>query len=175
MIDGYTVDSQIQADLPEQLLSETVQGRVTSESTAEDWWVRTLAHHQGARQSDLLHGALRFLLEADMVRNAEDASGRFGATELGLLTSRLMIPPTVGDSLRRALANLPFPADAAEAERLLIRTLAMTVPTFAQASATDAVKPAGAQLLSLLPPAPGGERSSHPSALTPGGAPGDFA
>lgn len=175
LIDGYTVDSQIQADLPEQLLSETVQGRVTSESAAEDWWVRTLAHHQGAKHSDPLHGALRFLLEADMVRNAEDSSGRFGATELGLLTSRLMVPPTVGDRLRRALANLPFPADAAEAERLLIRTLATTVPTLAQATATDAVKPTVAQLLSLLPPAPGGQRSSHPSALAPGGAPGDLA
>ncbi|WP_414641610.1 DEAD/DEAH box helicase [Actinocrinis sp.] len=175
LIDGHTVDSQIQANLPEQLLSEAVQGRVTSESAADRWWLQTLAHHQGSRHPDPLRRALRFLLEAEMVQQAEDAAGRFTATELGRLTSRLMVAPATGTDLRKALADLPFPDSAAEAERLLIRTLATTVPRLAQATAADAIKPVVAQLLTLSPPAAGGERSTPPSALTPGGAPGDFA
>jgi helicase len=169
LMSGYRVDSRIQAGLVEQVLSAAVQHRITSQPEAEQWWVQTLAHHQGSRRLTPLHTATSFLRDAEMVRSVEEQPGQFAATDLGRLTSRLMIEPTVGDELRRALAELDFPGSPQEAERLLIRTLATTVPKLAQAIATEAVRPAVAKLLGAPPPAAGGV------SLVLGGAPGDLA
>ncbi|MFD2767400.1 DEAD/DEAH box helicase [Micromonospora eburnea] len=170
LMSGYTVDSQIQTNLPEQLLSEAVQERVTSRAEADRWWLRTLAHHQGRRGTTPLYQAARFLQQAEMV---QDGPGDFVPTELGRLTARLMISPAVGDELRRTLADLPLPTGPEEAERFLVQTLATVVPKLAQATASDAVRPAVARLLASLPPV--SEQRSAPAALALGSAPGDLA
>ncbi|WP_433125181.1 DEAD/DEAH box helicase [Micromonospora sp. CA-240977] len=164
---GYTVDSQIQANLPEQMLSEVVQDRIASHRGADQWWVRTLAHHQGSHGSTPLYDAVRFLRSSEMLADAEPGGGQVVATELGRLTARLMISPEVGDELRRTLAGLPLPAGPDEAERLIIQTLATVVPKLAQAVAGDAVKPAVARLLGAAVPMQPGS--------VPGGSPGDLA
>jgi helicase len=164
---GYTVGSQIQANLPEQVLSEVVQDRIASRLGANQWWIRTLAHHQGSRGITPLHDAVGFLQASEMLADAEPGGGQVVATELGRLTARLMISPAVGDELRRTLAGLPLPAGPDEAERLIIQTLATVVPKLAQATAGDAVKPAVARLL-------GGAAPTQPGSV-PGGSPGDLA
>ncbi|MEV4499764.1 DEAD/DEAH box helicase [Micromonospora arborensis] len=164
---GYTVSSQIQANLPEQVLSEVVQDRIASQLGADQWWIRTLAHHQGSRGSTPLHDAVRFLRSSEMLVDAEPVGGPVVASELGRLTARLMISPEVGDKLRRALADLPLPSGPDEAERLMIQTLATAVPKLAQAVAGDAVKPAVARLLGAAGP-------TQPGSV-PGGSPGDLA
>lgn len=165
---GYTVGSQIQANLPEQVLSEVVQDRIASHLGADEWWVRTLAHHQGSLGITPLHDAFRFLRSSEMLADAEpDGGGQVVATELGRLTARLMISPEVGDELRRTLAGLPLPAGPDDAERLIIQILATVVPKLAQAVAGDAVKPAVAKLLAAA--------GLMQTGSVPGGSPGDLA
>src|SRR5207248_227982 len=42
LVDGYTVYSQIHASLPDHVLAEVLQGRITTIDEAEQWWLRTL-------------------------------------------------------------------------------------------------------------------------------------
>jgi helicase len=175
LTDGYTVTSQIQANLPEQLLSEAVQQRVGSGTEADQWWVRTLAHHQGRRVTSPMEPATRFLKDAGMLTDVPEATGKITATDLGRLTARLMIPPTVGDDLRRALAELPLPAGPDEAEAMLIRTLSTVVPKLARATASDAIKPELARLLTAMPASTLSGIREKDMTPVPGGAPGDLA
>lgn len=178
---GYSVTSQIQANLPEQVLSEAVQQRIAAPEEADRWWVRTLAHQQGSRRLTPVRRAVRFLLDAEMLQGqvAVEHSDRFAPTELGRLTARLMIPPTVGNDLRAALRQAPLPQRPQEAERLLIAAIATCVPKLAQATVGDDLKPTVARLLSSLPALGrlgGTARPGRPAAAaTPGGAPGDLA
>lgn len=178
---GYTVNSQIQANLPEQVLSEAVQQRITTQPDADRWWVRTLAHHQGSRRLGPVREAVKFLRSAELLqeKTAGDRNELLAPTELGLLTARLMIAPAVGDELRRALHDSPFPQNPREADRLLITAVATVVPKLAQATAGDGVKPAVARLLASSPPArdPDGQHHFHDrtASFAPGGAPGELA
>jgi helicase len=108
MVAGHTVSSRIKASLPEQLLSEAVQQLVSSQRQAEQWWVQTLAYHQGHRSLRPLSRGIQFLVSAGMLTASPARSGDVGLspTELGRLTARLMVSPVICDGLRHALARL---------------------------------------------------------------------
>ncbi len=165
LVAGHTVGSRIQSTLPEHVLSEVVQGRVTGAAAAEQWWVRTLAYHQGQHSVRPLRQAIRFLREAELLAPDEPLT----TTELGALTARMMVPPPVGHDLRRALADTPAPGGCDEAEELLIGVLAAAVPKLAQATVGDDGRAAVAQLLAA------GGRVRAGGAPVPDGEPGNGA
>jgi len=149
LVAGHTVNSRIQDSLPEQLLSEAVQGHVSSHRQAEQWWVQTLACHQGRRSLRPLSRAIQFLVSAGMLTSTPDGPGnrRLGSTELGRLTARLMVSPVLCDGLRHTLTRAPIPAGPQEAEELIAETLASLLPKLVQASVADDAKAAVARLL----------------------------
>jgi helicase len=149
LVAGHTVTSRIHDSLPEQLLSEAVQQRMTSQQQAEQWWVQTLAFHQGQRGLQPLIRAIQFLISAGMLTAGPGGprDRRLSATELGRLTARLMVSPVLADSLRHALTAAPVPAGPDEAEELMAETLATLLPKLAQASVGDDAKTAVTRLL----------------------------
>jgi helicase len=149
LVAGHTVKSRIQDSLPEQLLGEAVQRRVSSQQQAEQWWIQTLACHQGRRSLRPLSRAIQFLVSAGMLTAAPERDGdrHLGPTELGRLTARLMVSPVLCDGLRHALAQAPMPTGPEQAEELLAATLAALLPKLAQASAGDHAKAVVARLL----------------------------
>lgn len=135
LVAGNTVRSRIQANLPDHVLGEVVRGDVTTVDQARRWWLGTFAFHQGDRGGHPLRDATRFLDRGGLI--AVQGEVELAPTELGALTARLMIPTTVGDALRTALADGPPPADPDSAEHRLVDILATYVPKLAQASAGE--------------------------------------
>jgi helicase len=89
LIGGYTVDSQMSASLPDHLLAEVVQGRIRNAIQADQWWLRTFAHHQGRHSTEAVHRALDFLVGAEYCHAEGDGDERvITPTELGTLTTR---------------------------------------------------------------------------------------
>ncbi|WP_422647452.1 DEAD/DEAH box helicase [Actinoalloteichus caeruleus] len=149
LVAGNTVSSQIQSSLPDHVLAEAVQQRLSTVEEAEAWWVGTLAHHQGSRSLAPLRQALSFLVDGDFLTATTGSDGveRFTPTELGVLTARLMVSTTVGQQLRTALARAAVPGDADAAERVLVDTLAGVVPRLLNAPVSEDIKPTVARLL----------------------------
>jgi helicase len=149
LVAGYTVISQILATLPDHLLAEAVQGRISTLREAEAWWEQTLAHHQGDRDTKVVTDAVDFLSAGGYVTIQPHPSGDADITpaELGILTARLMVPTFTGVELRADLAELPVPADPDQAENLLLDLLAVTIPELAEAPIADELRPAVARVL----------------------------
>ena len=164
LVAGHTVRSQILGSLPDHVLGEAVQQQRHTFLTARDaeqWWVHTLAYHQGRRSTAALHQAVGFL---DAARDADRRRGgerRLKPTELGRLTARLMVPAADSDHLRQALRGAAVPASADQAEAMLAGILATTVPKLARARVSDDAKTALARLLTAYD---GEERGAEPSA-----------
>jgi helicase len=68
-------------------------------------------------------------------------------TDLGRITTRLMVPVLVGDKLRAAFADQDMPADPDTAEKLLGRLVATLVPELADAPVDEDQRPFVARLL----------------------------
>ncbi|WP_440900093.1 DEAD/DEAH box helicase, partial [Actinosynnema sp.] len=113
LVAGYSVYSRIRESLADHVLAEVLQGRVTTEADARAWWVQTLAHAQGDDDESVVVEAVGFLVEQGYLTRSGDA---LATTELGRLTARMMVPTSTGQRLRSALALLPVPADADDAE-----------------------------------------------------------
>jgi helicase len=150
LVAGHAVRSQILGSLPDHVLGEAVQQQRHTFLTARDaeqWWVHTLAYHQGRRGTAALGKAVGFLESAEML--TVDAAGerRLMPTELGRVTARLMVPSVESDQLRQALRGAAVPASAAQAEAMLAGILATTVQKLARARVSDDAKTALAQLL----------------------------
>jgi helicase len=150
LVAGHAVRSQILGSLPDHVLGEAVQQQRHTFLTARDaeqWWVHTLAYHQGRRSTAALHKAVGFLESAQML--TVDAAGerRLMPTELGRMTARLMVPSADSDQLRQALRGAAVPASAGQAEAMLAGILATTVPKLARARVSDDAKEALARLL----------------------------
>jgi helicase len=177
LVAGHTVKSQIQHSLPEHLLSETVQRRVQSKGQAEMWWVQTLAHHQGQRSVRPLHQAVEFLVDAEMVTVTPTSSDDYALapTELGRLTTRLMVSPPACDDLRRALHRVPVPDSPEEAEQLLVEALVTVLPKLARASVGDDGRLAVARLLADRGHVGGPGRDGTVMESTTGAQQGDLA
>ncbi|MCP2166560.1 helicase [Goodfellowiella coeruleoviolacea] len=151
LVAGHAVSSQIQSSLADHVLAEAVQRRIHSPDQAEQWWVRTLAHHQGNRSLAPLRQAIAFLVAAGYLTVGQDEDGRsrFAPTELGVLTARLMVSTTIGHRLRTALANAALPGAPADAERTLIALVATLVPKLVQAPIGEEHKGAVTRLLAV--------------------------
>jgi helicase len=147
LVAGHTVHSQILGSLPDHVLGEAVQQRITTSRDAERWWVQTLAHHQGRRSAEPLRKAVGFLSSAQMLTMGSEEERPLAATELGRLTARLMVPPVVCDNLRHALNSAAVPVTADEAEATLTGILATMVPKLAQARVGDESKAALGRVL----------------------------
>jgi helicase len=168
LVAGHTVLSRIQGSLPDHVLGEAVQQRISTRQDAERWWVQTLAYHQGSRSTMPIRKAVGFLNSAEMLT----VGGRgLEPTELGRLTARLMVPPMVCDNLRQSLIDAAVPASAEQAEATLAAILATTVPKLAQARVGDDAKAALLRLLTSYDP----ERRAPFSTLSSGPQPGDLA
>jgi helicase len=137
---GYYVHSRIADSLADHILGEMVQGKITTRKEAEEWWVETFAHHQRKAKLTDLAEAIDWLDKWGFVKSeAEDTEVRIAATQLGTLTSRMMINVSDAQSLRISLATRPTaPRSAVEAENVLIQTLATQVYGFSNISSPGA-------------------------------------
>jgi ATP-dependent DNA helicase len=150
LVAGHVVRSQILGSLPDHVLGEAVQRqRITflTARDAEQWWVHTLAYHQGRRSTAALHKAVGFLASAEMLTVDVAGERRLMPTELGRLTARLMVPPVESDHLRQALRAAAVPTSVGQAEAVLAGILATTVQKLARARVGDDAKTALARLL----------------------------
>lgn len=149
LVDGYTVYSQIHASLPDHVLAEVLQGRITSTEEAEGWWLRTLSHHQGDDDSEPVIEAVDFLLEHGFLTENTRADNTTGlaVTDLGRVTARLMVDTRTAARLRTVVGQFPVPSDPDSAEDLLIHILALTVPELANAPVAEPQRPAVAAIL----------------------------
>ncbi|WP_424891611.1 DEAD/DEAH box helicase [Streptomyces sp. XH2] len=144
---GYTVRSRIRDRLPDHLLAEAVQGRLSTLPQAEAWWTQTLAFHQGQESFDSLHDAVDFLAESRFLRRTpgpggDDAPALLVPTELGKLTSRFMVDSDLADTLTSALHGLPVPQDPDTAEDMLATLLSAVLPVLEQAPFTERARAA---------------------------------
>jgi helicase len=171
LVAGHVVRSRIQGSLPDHVLGEAVQQRITARRDAERWWVQTLAYHQGSRAAVPIRKAVGFLSSAEMLANGEHG---LEPTELGRLTARLMVPPVVCDSLRQSLSDAAVPTSADQAEAALATILATTVPKLAQARVGDDAKAALLRLLASYDPDDAKRRVPSPG-LGAGPQRGDLA
>lgn len=125
---GNTVRSRIGSAIEDHLLAEIIQGRVSTTTAAEHWWVSTFAYHQGTQSTRPVTLALERLTTAGMITTID---GVVAPTDLGLLTSRMMIPFRDATLLRDELRKSPVPDSATDAEWTLVKILAEKVETFA--------------------------------------------
>jgi helicase len=168
LVAGHTVRSRILGSLPDHVLGEVVQERIATGQDAERWWVQTLAYHQGSRAVAPLRKAVGFLTSAGMLGSNE---GGLVPTELGRLTSRLMVPAVVCDGLRAALGDVAVPGSAGQAEAALAAVLAAVVPKLARERVGDDARAALMRLLAARDPE---RRASFVGAVS-GPQPGDLA
>ncbi|KUO16838.1 DEAD/DEAH box helicase [Streptomyces dysideae] len=138
---GYTVRSRLGDHLPDHLLAEAVQGRVSAVEEAERWWAGTLAAHQGHAGVEPLREAAAFLTTAGCLR-APAGEDRWETSPLGRLTSRFMVEAALADDLATAVREAPVPEDAFTAERSLTALLSTRLPVLEQAPFTDRARTA---------------------------------
>lgn len=143
LVDGYTVYSQIHDSLPDHVLAEVLQGRISSVEDAEQWWLRTLCHHHGDEDSEPVTDAVEFPLQKGYLTDTTrpDQSAGIVGTELGKLTTRLMVGTEVGAQFRADLATFPVPEDPDTAVDWLIYAVATLVPELAGAPVVEPLRP----------------------------------
>lgn len=124
--EGYAARSRIAAQLGDAILAELLRGAVTDRSSARAWFAQTLAFAQQQQQRSAVD--IDRVIDALVLRGfATEVDGRLAPTEVGTLTSRLMIDVASAGELMRMLAELPVPASADEAEELVVQTVATAV------------------------------------------------
>lgn len=149
LVAGYTVISRIADSLADHILADAAQDRIHTLADAENWWIRTLAYHQGTADLAPVRAAVTFLIQGGYlapVTHPDDLS-TLTVTELGMLTTRFMVPIVVGAALRAFLTDQSVPANPEHAERLLGGAIATLVPQFAEAPVNDELRPLLARLL----------------------------
>ena len=149
LVAGYTILSRIRGCLADHLLAEAAQGSIHTTADAEQWWMRTLAYHQGTHGQVAVHTALKLLVDGGYLAAEPQPDGTtlLAVTDLGRITTRLMVPVLVGDGLRAAFAEQAVPTDPDDAETVLCRLLAITVPELADAPVDEDQRPFVARLL----------------------------
>lgn len=148
LVAGYSVYSRIHDSLPDHVLAEVLQGRITSMADAEAWWVETLAYAQGDDAMEPVHHAVDFLLqEGHLTGKPHGDTVALSITELGRLTARMMVSTEAGHRLRKALSVLPTPTDPDTAEDCLILVLCVAVAALSTIPVPDKVIPAVATVV----------------------------
>lgn len=120
---GYTAQSQVIDHLGDALLAEILLGSIVDRQGAASWFKETFAFAQSGEESDV-EDSLDFLILRGFIAESEDG---LTVTEIGALTSRLMIEVESAGGLLSALAEAPVPASADEAEELVLQVLATEV------------------------------------------------
>lgn len=123
LAEGYAAKSQVVTHLGDALLAELLIGSVTDRDSAQAWFKETFAYAQAGEAADI-DDSLDHLVLRGFIREDEDG---LAVTEIGSLTSRLMIDVESAGNLLMALAEAPIPATAAEAEELLLQVLTTSV------------------------------------------------
>lgn len=123
---GYTARSRVLDQLADTLLAEILIGSVPDRVAATTWFEQTFAFAQGGTPGRI-DEALDELVLHGFVTETEDG---LAATEIGALTSRLMIDVESAHALRLALAKAPAPSNAGEAEELVLQMLATSATIF---------------------------------------------
>ncbi|MBO0981612.1 DEAD/DEAH box helicase [Microbacterium sp. SD291] len=118
--DGYAANSRITTQLGDAILAELLLGSVVDRSSARSWFEQTLAFAQNRAAADI-DEVIDNLLQRGF---ATEIDGQLTPTEIGMLTSRLMIDVESAGELLRTLAALPLPASADEAEELVVQAVA---------------------------------------------------
>ena len=146
---GYTVTSRIRERLPDHLLAEAVQGRVTDLDQAELWWTKTFAHYQGHHHLEPLHDAIDFLTDAAYLIRTPHPGGNdlLAITETGKVTSRFMVEADLAATLTDTLKTTPVPDNPDDAENTLLTLLSTRLPVLEQAPFTERAKTALYQVL----------------------------
>lgn len=117
--DGYAANSRIVTQLGDAILAELLLGSVTDRASARSWFEQTLAFAQNRTSVDL-DDVIDTLLARGF---ATEVDAQLAPTEIGMLTSRLMIDVESAWEMLRALASLPLPSSADEAEELVLQTV----------------------------------------------------
>ncbi|MFI9814521.1 DEAD/DEAH box helicase [Saccharothrix variisporea] len=144
LVAGYSVYSRIHESLPDHVLAEVLQGRITSLADAEAWWVETLAYAQGDDALQPVQDAVAFLVAEG---HLTERDGALAITELGRVTARMMVSTYTGHRLRYALGLLPVPPDPEAAEDALVLVLSVAVRDLAALPVPDQVRPAVATVV----------------------------
>lgn len=161
LVEGYTVRSHIADSLADHLLAEAAQDRIATFADAENWWLRTFAHHQGADGVSPVSDAVDLLVSGAYLTvstsgprptESDDPSPRscdvlLTVTDLGLLTTRFMVPVEIGIELREHVDGVDVPDAPEEAEWVLAGALGRVVPEFAEAPIAEELRPQVARLL----------------------------
>lgn len=167
--DGYTIRSGLLDGMVDHLLGEIVQGRIKTLREMESWWVSTLAYHQGAREVAALHRAKTFLETWKFIEVAEiaNADQSIKATQLGAITSKMMVPVQDAANIVGRLTRTPMPGNHASAEMGVIEMLSTEVGSLS--NSPDAPQDQTFALMRILA-AQGDVRSMGNSAPPRGGA-----
>ncbi|WP_143547562.1 DEAD/DEAH box helicase [Rhodococcus sp. ACPA4] len=120
---GYTAHSRISDRLGDVLLAEILLGSITDRVGASSWFEETFAYAQTGEPQDV-DDALDHLVRRGFVTESE---ARLTVTEIGALTSRLMIDVESAGELLTALAESPLPTHASEAEEFVLQIIATHV------------------------------------------------
>lgn len=179
LVAGYSVTSHIGRGLPDHVLAEAAQDRIHTAADAEHWWTSTLAYHQGTHDVAPVHDAIDYLVENGYLTRTTptDRVTVLSVTELGSLTTRLMVPVKVGTEIRAALADTKLPANPEAAEQTIGFTIGTLVPQFAEAPVNDEVRPLVARVLRAQGHLDRIDKTPQPPGLVPATAcdPGDLA
>ncbi|MCF3940182.1 DEAD/DEAH box helicase [Gordonia tangerina] len=124
LVAGYRVDSRLNDKLADAVLAEILLGSITRRADAQLWYEGTFAYAQNSKRRDL-KGVLDHLVTHRLVTDADDT---LTVTDLGALTTRLMVGVDAASNLHSRLAALPTPTDATEAEQLILAAIANSVP-----------------------------------------------
>lgn len=99
--EGYAANSRIVAQLGDAILAELLLGSVTDRASARSWFEQTLAFAQRRGGVDLDE-----VIDVLVARGfATEIDGQLAPTEIGMLTSRLMIDVESAGEMLRALGN----------------------------------------------------------------------
>lgn len=137
---GYYIRSRIADTLPDHILGEMVQGKITTRREAHEWWIETFGYFQRAATETDLAEALERLEKFDFITaETPEADAPIKPTQLGTLTSRMMITVSDAISLRVSLSSrASAPSSPTDAEDVLIETVATNVYGFSNLAAPGA-------------------------------------
>ncbi|RDH13412.1 DEAD/DEAH box helicase [Tsukamurella pulmonis] len=116
LADGYVARSNVAAQLTDVILAEVLLGSIADRESAAAWFEETFAFAQSGDAAQV-DGAVDFLVAKGFV--VEDG-GALATTELGALTSRLMVEAESAAEILSKLAAAPLPSSAAEAEEIVL-------------------------------------------------------
>ncbi|WP_137872704.1 DEAD/DEAH box helicase [Rhodococcus sp. Q] len=116
LADGYAARSQVVSRLIDVILAEILLGSITDRRSAASWFEETFAYAQSGEPLDV-DDAVDHLVRRGFVTELD---GGLAVTELGALTSRLMVDVESAGAMLTAITDTPLPTSASEAEEFVI-------------------------------------------------------